>query len=342
VPSRRVIYSVLIAVVVVAGFVVAKVHYDGSGMPWGFANGTTQYSLGNTQAVSCPTSHFCGLVDLDSVLIWRNGKVENTRANLPENPSGRDFFNSISCPTTTFCLAVTFGGLAEYYIGGHWLGHTRVTSTNSDGLNTVSCASPNFCLAGSTADEGYVFDGRSWTDVGSPQPSVAEQQSGEILSDSCVKSKVCYVGTGMFNPGAADGNGQTFEFSGGSWTPSSNVVDNAISAIGCSDPDTCVAGTNGAQYLTFTLSSWSDPNQLDLPSGTPDLNGIVGASCPGVAGECCVLDSGGAVYSIKTIRSLSPTLTQVVPDAAILGPALSCPPNGHCFLVDGSLYESSQ
>jgi len=272
--------------------------------------------------------------------IWAHGAVKKTRADLPETPYGRDFFNSISCPTTTFCLAVTFGGSAEYYVGGHWRGHSKVTSTNSEGLNTVSCASPTFCLAGSTTDEAYVFDGHSWRGVGSPQPSAAESQSGEILAVSCVKTRVCYAGTGMINPGTADGSGQVFEFSGDSWTPSSNVVVNAISAVSCDGPDTCIAGTNGSQYLTFSGFGWSDPNQLMVTNGTPDINDIVGASCSGFSGECYVLDSGGAVYSIDTIQSLSPKLTQVVPDAAILGPALSCAPSGPCFLVDGSLFEN--
>ncbi|MGO9027967.1 MAG: hypothetical protein ACLQOZ_04965 [Acidimicrobiales bacterium] len=86
----------------------------------------------------------------------------------------------VSCPTTTFCMAVDAGGNAIAYQGGQWSSPVRVDP--SGGLSSVSCPSTTYCLAVSAAQDGFsVYDGTSWTALAHPPPAV----TSDFASVSC-------------------------------------------------------------------------------------------------------------------------------------------------------------
>ena len=86
----------------------------------------------------------------------------------------------VSCPTSTFCMAVDAGGNAIGYNGTSWSAPVRVDP--SGGLSSVSCPSPTYCLTVSAAQHGFAsYDGTSWTVLASPPAGI----TSDFASVSC-------------------------------------------------------------------------------------------------------------------------------------------------------------
>jgi hypothetical protein len=162
----------------------------------------------------------------------------------PSGPPNAALTN-VSCPATTFCMAVgtsDFGfdrlgislvgpiaTFAERWDGSAWTVLPTPAAGLSPGLVSVSCASPTFCVAvGSTKSGGRVtvgqqggggrnphallevWDGSAWTVRPTPLGSAS---TSRLFGVSCVSSQFCVAvgSTGFQNAQALRWNGQAWQ-----------------------------------------------------------------------------------------------------------------------------------
>jgi hypothetical protein len=184
----------------------------------------------------------------------------------------------VSCPTTTFCMAVDAGGHAITYQGGHW--SAPVSVDPSGPLSSVSCPSTTYCLAVSASQQGFsVYNGTSWTTLAHP-PSY-------ITSDFA--SVTCSVSQGVYGCAAVSGStgkaaiyyasypvaaDRWNEFTGPNGALGSAEGAHAISCAldGAENYDCLILSGNGT-YQTATNAA-SNPLAFVL------VNGSASASCP--------------------------------------------------------------
>ena len=106
----------------------------------------------------------------------------------------------MSCPSTTFCVAVDTAGNAYTYNGATWSPADPIDTTNGqfDGasLDSVSCPSSSFCAAMDGFENVLMFNGTTWT---APQ----QLETGASLHPgvACASSSFC---------AAVDGGGNAF------------------------------------------------------------------------------------------------------------------------------------
>ena len=72
---------------------------------------------------------------------------DGTSWSLPSTVAGQEYFGSVSCVSSTFCVA-TGTTQVSVYDGSSWTSQTVVSS----GLGGVSCATETMCVA-------FGFDG---------------------------------------------------------------------------------------------------------------------------------------------------------------------------------------
>jgi hypothetical protein len=80
---------------------------------------------------------------------------------------------SVSCASTSFCVAVSENGFSYRYDGTAWTSGPNVGGEKGASLNSVSCSSPSLCVA--VGPNGYVYgyDGMTWA---------AGQNVGHVLT----------------------------------------------------------------------------------------------------------------------------------------------------------------
>jgi hypothetical protein len=144
---------------------------------------------------------------------------------------------SVSCSTTTFCMAVgsSFGGNngAFIYNGTNWS-----SSAIGSGLISVSCPTTTFCLASGSGDQYVAYTGTGWS---APQSLVG----AEI---SCSSVTFCM---------AAVDDGSEATFNGSYWSYPKRIdpatpqtVD--IESVSCATSTFCVAVDNGGNAFTWS------------------------------------------------------------------------------------------
>jgi hypothetical protein len=176
---------------------------------------------------------------------------------------------SISCPTTTFCMAVDdYGNNALMWNGTAW---TAPVSIDPGGatveFTSVSCGSASSCVAVDTSGNALTWNGASWSAPVSVDPGGAG-----LRSVSCPSSSFCV---------AVDGDGNAVTWRGTSWT-APTVIDPSgagLEAVSCSSASFCAAGDWTGNAVTFDGRSWSAPALVDPTSGSTG-GGLDGLSCP--------------------------------------------------------------
>jgi hypothetical protein len=95
---------------------------------------------------------------------WSSPSVINKINGNPE------YLAQVSCPTSSFCVAVGDGGNVVAWNNGTWGSPDPINYPGS--FYTVSCSSASFCMAfggstvsGYSGSAVYEFDGTSWTAI---------------------------------------------------------------------------------------------------------------------------------------------------------------------------------
>lgn len=218
----------------------------------------------------------------------------------------------VSCGSTSFCVAVDNGGNEITYSGGTWHAPVRIDTIN--GLGMISCASSSFCVALDPEDV-LVFDGSTWT-----APTQLPTASF-LTSVSCPSSSFCAV---------ADASGEAFTFNGVAWT--GPLVDGvADAAISCSSSSFCMAA-GGDFAARFTGGSWgAGVNVLQDPLWNFD-----GVSC--TSASFCVataaFNSGFNDFVPGMAEKWNGTTWDVSAHNQYALTAVSCASSSFCLAVD--------
>ena len=132
---------------------------------------------------------------------------------------------AVSCPSTSFCVAVNFGGGFSTYNGSSWSVESGV---GFDQILSLSCSSESSCVATAIGGLASTFNGSSWS-----EPVGIEQSSGFPDSVSCPSSLFC---------AAVDDAGNVVTFGGSSWSAPIQIDRNvALHSVSCSSSFFCAA-----------------------------------------------------------------------------------------------------
>ncbi len=175
---------------------------------------------------------------------------------------------SISCASTTFCMS-TDGSNAYVYDGSGWLPYGPIGSAGTSSVVSVSCPTSSFCAAVDAIGNAYTFNGSSWT------TSISADPSGYgFESLSCTSSSFCMAGGG--------GNG-IYEYNGSTWTKMESLssLDAGIQ-VSCSSSSSCVAVDGGGNTYTFNGTAWSSALGISSPSLLVNLDCVSSTFCVGV------------------------------------------------------------
>lgn len=229
---------------------------------------------------------------------------------------GGGFPQSISCPSTTFCLSADRLGNVFTFNGSSWTAPSR---TAPAGLQYVSCPTPDLCAAYGHNGEAATFSAGSWSTTSRIDPS-GQQPQGLSCPSATFCAAVDYSGDAItFNPNTlavlsndfvvggehlqavsctspsfcvAVAYATAFVYNGFSWSAGTQITPNAgpyLANVSCAGSTFCVAVDEHGGALTFNGSAWSAPTVVDTQS-------LTAVSCVSQT-ACVAIDKGGNVSS---------------------------------------------
>jgi hypothetical protein len=227
----------------------------------------------------------------------------------PTNIDGANGLVSVSCPTSSFCMAVDQFGNAMSYNGTSWSSPADIDDTNQ--VTAVSCSNSTFCMTVDNGGYALRYNGTSWS---SPSPV---DPGGGLLSVSCPSSNFCV---------AVDWNGNALSYSGTSWSaPASIDSANWVTSVSCATSAFCMAVDLSGNAVSYNGASWSAAANID------GAHSFVSVSCPSST-FCVGLDQSGNGISYNG-TSWSSTANI---DGAHSFVSVSCPSRTFCVGVDQS------
>ena len=269
--------------------------------------------------------------------------------SAPVNIDGSDFLSSVSCTSSSFCVAVDASGNALIWDGIAWSAPVNIDGSND--LASVSCSSSSFCVAVDHSDNALTWDGTSWSaplaiDAGlysvscsSSSFCVAVNAGSEVTWDGTSWSAPLEIdsgGGGIYSVScsssssfcvALDELGNALTWDGTSW--SALAIDNANnypSSVSCSSSSFCVAVDESGNALTWDGTSWST---LAID---PPYNHLYRVSCSS-SSFCVAVDLSGNDLTWDGTSWSAP----VDIDAAGNGlNSVSCSSSSFCVAVDNS------
>jgi hypothetical protein len=232
-------------------------------------------------AVSCPTTTFCAAVGTDGALVFLPTRTWTYPLYI-RSPLDKVHWQSISCPSQSFCMAgggILGGPNAGAGVVAQWNGlvwsplkviDPDVPSQAMNQLSTMSCSGPKFCVAGDGNGRTLQWDGSKWF---FPRllnlPDIADS-----FTVSCTSSSFC-LALGANTSEVVTWNGTQWHYRTG---PSFVGGDGIVS---CLSPRYCVAVGDGGQASSWSGRAWSQVQNVD-PISDNFFNGI---SCS-AAGFC--------------------------------------------------------
>jgi hypothetical protein len=263
--------------------------------------GTEQDTLAD---ISCAVAAQCTAVGTftgtttEKVLIESGGPGHWSVATAP-SPGGN--FNSqltsVSCPSTTFCMAVGFSlpgfdsttasQLAEVWHGSTWqiVPSPDPGTNHGSSLDQVSCTSATFCVAvgiteqnnGTAKSPDFVFqqlietwNGATWQITSDTSPAGSTSSSLDMVS--CASATFC-LAIGAKSAGSGSGTLLTESFNGMVWAPVSTTGQlAALARISCTSATFCMGvGADGQNSMaqSWNGSAWKT---LAVPGPKPAGN----------------------------------------------------------------------
>jgi hypothetical protein len=217
----------------------------GGGVVYLYSNG--QWAAGQQlgspglDTISCASADYCvagGLDPAESLsgyVFTYNGSSWSGGQDI----GGETPIADVSCPTTTFCTAVS--GNSQELQHGEWK-PGMLAAVNDDSLTSVSCNSPRFCMVVSSEFAGQNPNAEVDSDG---SLSLVPLYGGSSLVDvSCTTSDFCI---------ATDSDGQAFSYSGGTWSssPSRIGVTDASVHVSCVSPSFCAAVSSDGDGFVY-------------------------------------------------------------------------------------------
>lgn len=269
----------------------------------------------NLYAVACPSKDWCiagGVSDYLSILTTPFSASPSSWPASRLLPAANDSIRSISCPSTTFCAAVTSGNEVFTSSTPQKLKSWKAIniSTGYDGsTNGISCPSTSLCVV--SAEFG-IF---SSPDPGAASPAWGFVNTGAGYGPSsvaCPDNTHCVVGTSEgYILSSTDPTGPKSE-----WTGFANPVGTSVTAVTCASDSFCLA-TDYVHYAytstTPMTGNWTSA-EVDPSSDEP-----FSASCPTIT--LCVVTGSDWIVGTLVVEPLAITPTSLPP--AVIGTAYS-------------------
>ncbi len=246
---------------------------------------TSNAGVGNDlQAVSCLTgTTTCYAVGFAGSIVMTTDMANWTK--MTSNVTGA--LNSISCTSTTACVATGQNGTVDVLSGGTW----TATTGNAGGafLAGVTCLNATTCTT----------VGRNGVTLATTNGTTWAQQAGggttqQINGMACPSASVCYAAGNAGTILATKNAGQT-------WLTQTSGTTSALNGIACTSATACTAvGAGGAARFTTDGGTWN----AGTGAGTQALNGVScsGGTCTAVGAAGTVVSSadGGATWAAQT------------------------------------------
>lgn len=228
----------------------------------------------------------------------------NVPAPIPSARVRPGRYEAVSCPTRSFCMAITTGvgsrgyhvGIAEIERHGKWtVSEIPGIGSKRSHLNAVSCASATSCVVVGSSDAGESptilrWDGSRWHALTGP----ATAGDGAVTAVSCASAGYC-VALG----------GRDWAIRRNQLTPVAH--SDADDAISCVTATFCLAVGGGigtperrpGLVERWNGSTWSDVPAADIHLGKHHDVALTGVSCATVA-QCSVV--GNITYYRSSTR----------------------------------------
>ncbi len=249
----------------------------------------------------------------------------------PTASVGTGRFQDVSCPTTSFCVAVGQRGdssaLIETWNGRSWTNTPTGLPPGTGDLQGVSCPTPRSCVAvGSRGSATLIEDGSGgqWHVMSSPNGPTTSWST--LSGVSCSRATAC-LAVGSYDVSKAVG---TVPFSvashGTAWSvvPIQRPSSGELKAVACRTSRSCVAvgvtfqAPDGANLVETTAASGLVPAPAHDPAATQP--GLAGVSCPAPA-RCVAVGShyAGSGRYLTTIETSHDDAWSTVPSPNVIG-----------------------
>jgi Collagen triple helix repeat (20 copies) len=241
--------------------------------------------------------------DLGSAAVY-NG----TTWSEPSVVDTQYFLSSVSCTSSSFCMAMDGTGGALTYNGSTW---SAPTPTGTD-LTQVSCASSSFCVAVGGSEDASVFNGSTWS-------ALSPIGLRGVAAVSCASESFC-VAVGSSN----GGRGYAVTYDGSSWDTPTEITsgpDDGPTSVSCGSPTFCVAaGGDDDGEETYSDGTWSMPTPISRYGPVAAVACASESFCTAASGEEVMTYDGS-----KWITSYPPGVQLTDGNASI-----SCPTESFC------------
>lgn len=234
-----------------------------------------------------------------------------TQWSSPVDIDGSTALDSVSCPTTRFCMAVDTNGQAVAYNGTTWLAPTDVDGSHV--LESVSCSSPSFCDAVDGRGNVVTFDA-----LDSPPWSAPDDIDGSnvLTAVSCPSSGFCM---------AVDQSGNAFDYFAGEWVSDRTGSGTGLDSVSCPTENICTAVDAIGEALSYYKGTWAaSPTDVD---GSNTLSSV---TCLSVD-FCMAVDQSGNAVAYNGVNWV---VTDI--DSTNQLNAVSCAKTSVCVAVDSS------
>jgi hypothetical protein len=223
-------------------------------------------------SLTCPTPTFCMASNVLGDVRSYNGhrwtarrRIESKSLLRLDSFVGKASIVGVSCPSPTFCAAVTAASRAFTWDGTSWSPQTFLKPVNEKALDRlsglprivgISCASSTFCAAIDPAGAVHLYDGLRWSPARTIDAGSAQRGNRDGLTAvSCPSATFCM---------AVDDLGRALSYDGASWSGPRTVDPTlGLSTVSCSSTRFCVALNDLGEAAVYDGSSWSRPQAID-------------------------------------------------------------------------------
>jgi hypothetical protein len=201
-------------------------------------------------AVSCTSASFCVAGDGGGNGFSYDGSTWSGPV-VVNHVSNSEDIGGMSCPSSSFCIAVGENGTFETSINGGVTWTTPQTIKSGVNLQAVSCPSTGFCIAVDNAGNAYTYDGSAWS-AGAPiDTATAQIDGGEFTAVSCPSASFCV---------AIDGRENVLTFNGSAWSAPQNLASAvAHPGVACASSSFCAAVDGVGDAFVFGAATAPPP-----------------------------------------------------------------------------------
>ena len=183
-----------------------------------------------------------------------------------DGPAGARWSDSISCLSTTFCMAVGYNR-ALVWDGTAW--SVSALANPDFQARSVSCSSATDCIAvGEVLGDLHVerWNGSDWTKVAAP--TRPQYSNDELTGVSCVSATYC-VAVGFTGYSSESSDALLYTWNGTAWkAPVHPTTPRHLTSVSCWAVGDCVAVADDDTYRALSASDGHWVSDQVLPSNT--------------------------------------------------------------------------